>query len=207
MLGKTDWGMVGAIATIVALGVTVLGGAVKGFLSRRRAIAAQEPRIEFSDIHFARPGQHSRHAYRYAFGVRVSNTGSGPARHLVWGFADEREEWFAEMVHRDVLGPLETTEDWSGLRGEDQSTDPDETEALAFYDRCLVFAECWDSRDKHYVFFPFGGGRAKDGHGGHFKLRQTIAVPSRGEIRRSLGGGELDRAFAEQKRRGMRRRK
>jgi hypothetical protein len=83
--------------------------------------------------------------------VRLTNVGDGPAVHLHWGFADPTEEWFAEIVHRAALGPGESTDDWSGIRREDQDVDPDEAAARGFYERCVVFAECWDLKRRYYV--------------------------------------------------------
>jgi hypothetical protein len=185
-----DWT---AIGTIIA-GLTLVGSGIGAFLHHRAARRAQEPKIVFGDLHFAGPGEHSRDGYRYAIGVRLTNVGGGPALHVIWGYLDEEHETrklYAEMVTRAALVPGESTDDWAGIRGERQDDEPTEADARAFYNRCLVFAECWDSRGEHYVFFPFGGGRASDPHGGPVALREHLSqFPSRGEMMRSLGMGE-----------------
>jgi hypothetical protein len=209
VLASVDWGMVGAYAGIAAVALVPISGAIKWWSSRRRARAEQVPRIQFGDVYFARPGEHPRTEYRYALGVTLTNTGGGPALDLHWGYTDEDGEWAAEVVHRSALVPNERTEDWSGVRSmEDQSRDATEKQARAFYESCLVFAECWDTRGQHYVFFPFGGGPAEDRHGGPHALREHLSqFPSRGEQRRSLGSGRLDAALTENTRRRWPRRR
>src|SRR4051794_1706033 len=139
MLADADWGMIGAIAGVVAVVVSVVGGAINWYRGRRRDRAAQAPPVEFSDVYLAGPGQHPRTAYAYAFAVELTNTGGGPARHVTWGYLDEQGEWFAEFVHRPALAPGERTQDWSGIRGEEQGDNPSHEEALAFHERCIVF--------------------------------------------------------------------
>src|SRR5438128_2731821 len=98
-------------------------------------------RFEFSDVYIARPGDHPRDQYDYALAVSLTNVGGGPARRLMWKFEDEDGPWTTEMVDRPALLPGERTEDWAGIRHEDdQSVDPTEDEALAFYRRCILFA-------------------------------------------------------------------
>src|SRR4051794_15287823 len=107
VLGAVDWGMVGAYAGIAAVVLIPLGGAMRWFSTRRHERVRQSPRIEFGDVYLAMPGEHPRTAYRYAFGVGLTNVGGGSALHLHWGYADEDDEWAAEMVHRTALLPNE----------------------------------------------------------------------------------------------------
>lgn len=186
---SVEWTIAGTV--IAALSVI---GAGAGWLLHRRAVRTErQPRIVFSDLYFADPRDPPRPFYQYAIGVQLTNVGPVPALHVHWGFADPKQQWFAELVHRAALSPGESTDDWSGIRGEDQHVDPDEASARRFYDRCLVFAECWDARDQYYLFFPQGGGKAPDRWGGPEKLRASMtSYPSRGELPRALGMGVDD---------------
>jgi hypothetical protein len=182
-----NWEAIGAVAGVVAL----LGAAAGALLTRKRRIEDQAPRIVFSDVLLAPPGRHPRSAYAYALVVRLTNTGPGPAHHLIWQFTDEDDEWSAEVVHRDVLLPSASTEDWSGIRAAtDQTVDPTHDEAQSFYQRCRARADCWDSQGKVYAFSPAGGGRVRS-KTTSAELRQALArFPSRGEKERSLGLGD-----------------
>jgi hypothetical protein len=185
-----DWTALGAIIAAVALA----GSAIGALLHRRSVRRAQEPRIVFSDLYFAGPSEHPRdRVYSYAIGVRLTNVGGGPALHLHWSYLDENgrtTKLYAEHIHRAALVPHDSTYDWSGIRGRHQEDEPTEVEARTFYERCIAFADCWDSRGDFYLFSPRGGGRTHDPYGGPDALREFLSeFPSRGDIRRSLGQG------------------
>ena len=183
----------------VAIGVLSLAGGAGGYLlNRGRRIRAQEPRIVFGDLHFAGPREHSRAAYAFAIGGRITNVG-GTALQLTWSYLDPRQQWHAEFVSRPSLGPHESTDDWMGIRGTEQSHDPTEAEAREFYLRCMAFVTCWDARRDHWVFSPNKAGRIPELHGDPVALRKHLSqYPSRGDTRRSLGLGETEAGSADE---------
>ena len=150
------------------------------------------PRLAFSDLRFARPGEHPRVLYPFAIGVEVTNAGDGTAHRVNWGCMRPDVDIYAEMVVRSAIAPGERTDDWSGIRGAERDDDVTEEEAHEFFRECLVFATCWDAAGVPYIFFPFGGGPMPGAplFGDEMELREFLSrFPSRGDDERSLGAG------------------
>lgn len=190
----TDWAAIGTVIALVALGFA--------FYQWRRSQGSEQPKITFGALRLLGPGEHTRPNYQFAIELTVTNVSTRSAAYVTVGVVDPRSKTnpkralYCELYGAPSLAPHASLTDHLGMRGQDQNDDPTAEEALAFYERCVAFVECWDGAEEYYVFTPGKGGRVPKRQrdwASPMEQRQWLeAKPSRGAAPRSLGLGKFE---------------